>query len=95
MAKDEFFPKYQKKLKRELDADRYEHTVGVAYTAAALAMRYGANIQQAQVAGLLHDCAKCISNEKKIILCEKYNIRIIVLQTLTISAFVSFNYTLT
>lgn len=75
MAKDEFFPKYQKKLKRELDADRYEHTVGVAYTAAALAMRYGANIQQAQVAGLLHDCAKCISNEKKIILCEKYNIK--------------------
>ena len=76
MAKDEFFPKYQKKLKKELDADRYEHTIGVAYTAAALAMRYGGDIQQAQVAGLLHDCAKCISNDKKIILCEKYNIKV-------------------
>lgn len=75
MAKDEFFPKYQKKLKKELDADRYEHTMGVSYTAAALAMRYEANIQQAQVAGLLHDCAKCIPNQKKIALCEKYNIK--------------------
>lgn len=76
MAKDEFFPKYQKKLKRELDAQRYEHTIGVAYTAASLAMRYGANIQQAQVAGLLHDCAKCIPDNKKIALCEKYNIQV-------------------
>lgn len=75
MAKDELFPKYQKKLKKELDADRYEHTLGVSYTAAALAMRYEANIQQAQVAGLLHDCAKCIPNQKKIALCEKYNIK--------------------
>lgn len=75
MAKDEVFPKYQKKLKKELDAGRYEHTIGVAYTAAALAMRYGANIQQAQVAGLLHDCAKCIPNQKKMALCQKYNIK--------------------
>lgn len=75
MAKDEVFPSYQKKLKKELDADRYEHTIGVAYTAAALAMRYGSNIQQAQVAGLLHDCAKCIPNQKKIALCQKYNIK--------------------
>lgn len=75
MAKDEVFPSYQKKLKKELDADRYEHTIGVAYTAAALAMRYGGNIQQAQVAGLLHDCAKCIPNQKKITLCQKYNIK--------------------
>ena len=75
MAKDEFFPNYQKKLKKELDADRYEHTIGVSYTAAALAMRHEANVQQAQVAGLLHDCAKCIPNPKKIALCEKYNIK--------------------
>ena len=76
MAKDDVFPKYQKKLKKELDTDRYAHTIGVAYTAAALAMRYGANVQQAQGAGLLHDCAKCIPNNKKIALCHKYNIKI-------------------
>lgn len=76
MAKNDTFPKYQKKLKKELDADRYAHTIGVAYTAAALAMRYEANVQQAQVAGLLHDCAKCIPNNKKVALCHKYNIKI-------------------
>ena len=75
MAKDDVFPTYQKKLKKELDPERYAHTIGVAYTAAALAMRYETNVQQAQVAGLLHDCAKCIPNNKKIALCQKYNIQ--------------------
>lgn len=31
---------YKKKLQKKLDSDRYEHTIGVAYTAASLAMRY-------------------------------------------------------
>ena len=75
MAKDDVFPTYQKKLKKELDPERYAHTIGVAYMAAALAMRYETNVQQAQVAGLLHDCAKCIPNNKKIALCQKYNIQ--------------------
>ncbi|MDO5345699.1 MAG: bis(5'-nucleosyl)-tetraphosphatase (symmetrical) YqeK [Lachnospiraceae bacterium] len=68
--------KIQKKLRKELDADRYRHTLGVMYTSAALAMRYGADLEKAQVAGLLHDCAKCIPNDKKRKLCEKYNIPI-------------------
>lgn len=68
--------KIQKKLRKELDEDRYRHTLGVMYISAALAMRYGADLEKAQVAGLLHDCAKCIPNEKKIKLCEKYHIPI-------------------
>lgn len=67
---------YKKKLQKKLDADRYEHTIGVMYTAAALAMRYKYDINKAQIAGLLHDNAKCISYEKKIQLCEKYNIHL-------------------
>ena len=66
--------KLQKKLQKELDEDRYCHTLGVMYTSAALAMRYGEDMEKAQVAGLLHDCAKCIPNEKKKKLCEKYKI---------------------
>lgn len=65
---------YKKKLKKKLDSERYEHTIGVAYTAAALAMRYGADIEKAQIAGILHDNAKCISTEKAMQLSEKYNI---------------------
>ena len=67
---------YQKKIKREMDEGRYQHTLGVMYTCAALAMRYEYDVQKAQLAGLLHDCAKCISNGKKLKLCEKHNIQI-------------------
>lgn len=56
------------------DAKRYEHTLGVAYTAAALAMRYNGDIKSAQIAGLLHDCAKCLSDEKRLSICAKHNI---------------------
>ena len=68
--------KIRKQLAKVLDSKRYEHTQGVAYTSAALAMRYGEDIQKAELAGLLHDCAKCLDNEKKIHICKKHNINI-------------------
>lgn len=45
-------------LKEKLPKKRYEHTLGVAYTAAALAMCYGEDILKAELAGILHDVAK-------------------------------------
>jgi len=66
--------KIRKSMEKALDAKRYEHTLGVAYTAAALAMYYDADIMNAEMAGLLHDCAKCISHERKIFICGKHNI---------------------
>lgn len=68
--------KIRKAMEKCQDAKRYEHTLGVAYTAAALAMRYDANVKDAQIAGLLHDCAKCLSDEKRLSICEKHNISI-------------------
>lgn len=68
--------KLQKKVKTELDNERYEHTLGVMYTSASLAMCHGADIEDALTAGLLHDCAKCISAEKKIEKCQKYQLDI-------------------
>lgn len=68
--------KIRKSMEKNLDAKRYEHTLGVAYTAAALAMRYGADVKNAQIAGLLHDCAKCLSDEKKLSTCKKHNIAV-------------------
>ncbi len=61
----------RKKMKKVQDGRRFEHTLGVAYTAAALAMRYHASIEDAQTAGMLHDCAKCLSDKKMQELCEK------------------------
>lgn len=66
--------KIQTRLKKHIDEDRYVHTLGVMYTSAALAMAHGCSIQQAQTAGLLHDCAKCIPNDKKLKLCKKNEI---------------------
>ena len=60
------FIKMEKKLAKYLDEDRYAHTMGVMYTCAALAMVHGCDLIQAQTAGLLHDCAKCIPNKKKL-----------------------------
>lgn len=72
--------KIKKYLKKELTKDRYKHTIGVEYTAMALAMRYNPDttnnefVEKAKLAGLLHDCAKCIDNKKKIEICIKNNI---------------------
>lgn len=66
---------YEKKIKHEMDEGRYQHTMGVMFMCSALAMRYEYDIQKAQLAGLLHDCAKCIPNGKKLKLCEKHNIQ--------------------
>ena len=64
----------QKQMKEELSDDRFEHTIGVMYTAESLAMRYGVDMTKAAVAGLLHDCAKCIPNAQKIKMCKKHDI---------------------
>ncbi|MGN0481990.1 MAG: bis(5'-nucleosyl)-tetraphosphatase (symmetrical) YqeK [Lachnospiraceae bacterium] len=66
--------KIKKALKKELEKDRYEHTLGVMYTAGALAMANGSDIEQAMLAGLLHDCAKCIPNETKLSMCKENHI---------------------
>lgn len=64
----------RKRVKKALDKDRWEHTKGVAYTACCLAMAHGADMEQAMLAGFLHDCAKCIPNEEKLALCKKYKV---------------------
>ena len=66
----------QKQMKEALSEDRYEHTIGVMYTAESLAMRYGIDMIKAAVAGLLHDCAKCIPNAQKLKMCKKNDIEI-------------------
>ncbi|MGN0305943.1 MAG: bis(5'-nucleosyl)-tetraphosphatase (symmetrical) YqeK [Lachnospiraceae bacterium] len=68
--------KIKKQLAKTLDEKRYEHTLGVAYTSACLAMCHGEKMKDAYLAGLLHDCAKCMDNEKKIQICHKHGIEI-------------------
>ena len=64
------------KLEKKLKKSRFEHTMGVTYTAASLAMRYGEDVRTAMTAGLLHDCAKFCSADEQIALCKKYHVKL-------------------
>ena len=58
------------------DNMRYQHTLGVANTSACLAMCHGADMNKAYIAGLLHDCAKCVPDNVKIAECEQFGLPI-------------------
>lgn len=51
-------------LKDNLNEERYIHTLGTAECARELAKKYRLDSEKAYLAGLLHDCAKCFSNDK-------------------------------
>ncbi len=50
--------KIKQDLKESLSKHRYTHVLGVAAKARELASQYGGDLDQAEVAGLLHDAAK-------------------------------------
>lgn len=58
-------------MQQTLPHKRYVHTLGVAFLAASLAMAYGKNSEKAMIAGLLHDCAKCLPEEEILRQCLK------------------------
>lgn len=70
------FKQIQEKLKITLDEPRYEHTLGVMYTAGCMAMAFSFDVKLAMLAGLLHDCAKCMSHEERLLLCNTYNVAV-------------------
>lgn len=74
MEKQVDIKKIRRAMEKSQDEKRFVHTLGVAYTAASLAMCYDADVKKAELAGMLHDCAKSMTNEKRISICEKHNI---------------------
>lgn len=73
---NQFVEQIEEQMKQLLPAKRYEHTVGVAYMAASLAMCYGENVEKSMIAGLLHDNAKYIPFEEALKECNKAGILI-------------------
>ena len=51
----------QEELEKILKKKRYQHTLGVRYTAQAMAMCFGEDIKKAGYAGLLHDFSEYIA----------------------------------
>lgn len=63
-------------LERQLHEKRYKHSLGVAGTAKQLAKRFGASQAKAELAGLLHDCARAFQTEDMTKLAEELGLAI-------------------
>jgi len=59
-----------------LKAKRIPHVLGTEETAVRLAEQYGADVEKARVAALLHDCTKRLSMDEQLALCESYGIEL-------------------
>ena len=62
-------------LKPQMKPERYQHTIGVVYTAANLAYAHDYSGEKAMLAAVLHDCAKLQSIQDYIAECENYGIK--------------------
>lgn len=63
-------------LKEKLTEKRYNHSVNVMEVAVKLADKYNEDKSKAAVAGILHDCARCLKYEDAVKLCKLYNIHV-------------------
>lgn len=54
----------KRELRQMLSPRRYAHSVGVMNLAKDLARRHGCDVEKAELAGLLHDCAKELEEEE-------------------------------
>lgn len=66
----------RKKLKSRLDPMRYEHSLSVSFTCMNLAMRYGYDMDKAELVGLMHDCGKRYSDDVILRKCLKHGIEV-------------------
>ena len=65
---------YKKLLKTLLKPERYAHSLGASETAKKLAEKYGTDADKAELAGLLHDITKNMSNAEQLKMLEKYGV---------------------
>lgn len=59
-----------------LSPKRFKHSLGVMETARRLAELNGFDVKKAELAGILHDCAREIRNEEILKICRENNIEI-------------------
>lgn len=65
---------YKELLKKRLNPKRYNHSLCVADEAKRLADKYGADIEKAYLAGLLHDITKNASKEEHLNIFDTFGI---------------------
>ncbi|MEG2775094.1 MAG: bis(5'-nucleosyl)-tetraphosphatase (symmetrical) YqeK, partial [Acetivibrio sp.] len=63
-------------LENEMPKQRFNHTMGVSHTAACLSMKYKEDMERARIAGLLHDCAKSLTEDEILKRCREFSLPI-------------------
>jgi len=67
----------KEELKKILKPSRYRHSIGVEEVAMDMAAIFSYDIELAGLAGILHDCAKHLSEQELLDECEKYGLPVI------------------
>lgn len=73
---DTFAEYIKEELKKHLSKHRYEHVLAVAKVSRELAGLNGCLPEKAYITGLLHDCAKHMTDEELLAVCHRENISI-------------------
>lgn len=66
----------RKCMKSILSDKRYQHSIGVEEVCYDLALLHGEDTMKASISGILHDCAKYMTDKELMLECEKYNMPI-------------------
>lgn len=63
-------------LHTNLKESRFQHSLSVSETAVALALKYGEDTKKAGIAGLVHDCGKCMKDSELIEVAMNHKIQL-------------------
>ncbi len=64
-------------VKGRLSEKRFKHTLGVVDAAIKLAKKYGADVEKAKIAAILHDITKEEEHNKQLKYCEEFGIMLL------------------
>ena len=67
---------YTQHIRERLSDYRFKHAVNVSKEAVRLAIKYGGDVEKAELAGLLHDVMKDAGKKEQLALIEKYGVRL-------------------
>ena len=66
------FERTKQEMQKLVSPQRYRHSLGVMELAGELAAIYGEDTEKARYAGLIHDCAKSLPDEQKLLLMSRF-----------------------
>ena len=77
------YKEYEEIIEKRMTSARFRHSKNVAKEAVRLAKKYGADVEKAEIAGILHDATKESSDEEQLELIERAGIELTPLERST------------